>query len=888
MASERRNVPSEEGRQNFQSSGTPASATVAGGNQSAFGSIHGGKSTIKTNPQKTRPMENATEKATFQKKDPSAHVSPTRKVELPITGLHCASCAAKVQSALSEVPGVLEATVNFASESAMVAYEPDRVGLSDISSRVRAAGFDVDRRTVTLDIVGLSCATCVSRVEKALGGLPGVEAATVNFAADQAPVRYVPGAVEIGDLKRTVREAGNYEVIKVSGDITMEEDTDRRRQEYTRLKHQFVLAATLSALILIGMGQKFFPGLDLIPRQTMHYLLLALTWPVFRYAGGRVHRGFFLAIKNRSADMNTLVSVGTGAAFFYSLLATVRPDWFAAVSGARVAVYYDTAAIIITLILLGRLLEARAKGRTSEAIKQLMSLGGKTARVLRDGVETEIPIEDVVVGDDVLVRPGEKIPVDGIVLAGDSTVDESMLTGESMPVDKAAGERVIGATINLTGHLHFHAERVGRDTMLAQIVRVVREAQGSKAPIQRLADKVAAVFVPTVISVAVLAFGLWLALGPDPALPRAIFVFISVLIIACPCALGLATPTAIMVGAGLGAEKGILIKGGEALEKVQRLTAVVFDKAGTLTIGRPEVGEVLADDSHGENEVLALAAAAEAHSEHPLGQAVVRLAQERGLVVAPGENFRAQPGLGVSVDIAGGPVLLGNRQLMEASHIRLNGFGDRAERLAADGKTPVFVASAGQVVGVLAIADRARNEARETVAQLKRMGLKVWMLTGDNRRVAQSVAAQLGIDQIIAEVLPAEKLKKIMEIQQTGEIVAMVGDGINDAPARVQADVGIAMGSGTDLAMEAGDITLMKRSLADVVTAIRLSRRTVRTIKQNLFWAFVYNTLGIPLAAGALAPLGLFLQPVYAAAAMAFSSVSVVTNSLRLRNANLE
>ncbi|HPQ68056.1 MAG TPA: heavy metal translocating P-type ATPase [bacterium] len=833
-------------------------------------------------------MENATEKATFQKKDPSAHVSPTRKVELPIVGLHCATCAVKVQSALSEVPGILEATVNFASESAMVAYEPDRVGLSDISSRVRAAGYDVGRQTVTLDITGMSCATCVSRVEEALNDLPGVEAAAVNFAGEQATVRYVPGAVEIGDLKRAIRQAGNYEVIKVSGDMTLDEDTGQRVREYARLKHQFVLAAALSALILIGMGQKFFPGLDLIPRQAMHYVLLLLTLPVFLYAGGRFHRGFYLALKGGSADMNTLVSVGTGAAFFYSLLATVRPDWFAAVSGGRVAVYYDTAAIIITLILLGRLLEARAKGRTSEAIKQLMGLGSKTARVRRDGNEVEIPIEDVVVGDEVLVRPGEKIPVDGVVLAGDSTVDEAMLTGESMPVDKRVGERVIGATINLTGHLRFRAERVGRDTMLAQIVRVVREAQGSKAPIQRLADKVAAVFVPAVISIAVLAFGLWLALGPDPALPRAIFVFISVLIIACPCALGLATPTAIMVGTGLGAEKGILIKGGEALEKVQRLTAVVFDKTGTLTIGRPEVGDVLTNGSHGENEVLALAAAAEAHSEHPLGQAIVRFAQQRGLSIASGEDFHAQPGLGVSVSIAGAPVLLGNRQLMEASQILLNGFGDKAERLANEGKTPVFVASSGQVVGVLAIADQARGEARETVAQLKRMGLKVWMLTGDNHRVAQAMATQLGVDQVIAEVLPAEKLKKIKEIQQTGEVVAMVGDGINDAPALVQADVGIAMGSGTDLAMEAGDITLMKRSLADVVTAIRLSRRTVRTIKQNLFWAFVYNTLGLPIAAGVLAPLGIFLQPVYAAAAMAFSSVSVVTNSLRLRNANIE
>jgi Cu+-exporting ATPase len=588
--------------------------------------------------------------------------------------------------------------------------------------------------------------------------------------------------------------------------------------------------------------------------------------------------------------MNTLIAVGTGAAFVYSVVATIAPQWVmmgahAGMAGMQAPVYFEAASAIIALILLGRLLESRAKGRTSEAIKRLIGLQAKTARVVRQGEEQDIPVEEVMPGDEIMVRPGEKIPVDGVVIAGASAVDESMLTGESLPVEKREGDEVIGATLNRTGSFRFRATKVGRDTALQQIVRLVEEAQGSKAPIARLADVISGYFTPVVIVMAIITFVIWFFAAPaETRLTMALVNFVSVLIIACPCALGLATPTAIMVGTGHGAERGILIKGGEALEMAHKIQTIVLDKTGTITAGQPALTDVVASDGFSEDELLRLAASAERGSEHPLGEAIVRGAQARGLHLSEARDFNAIAGHGIEAVVDDRRVLLGTARLMRQRQIALDGLDGRAEGLSRAGKTPVHVAVDGRIAGLLAVADVIKETSREAIAQLHRLGLEVIMLTGDNRRTAEAVAQQLGIDRVLAEVLPQQKSEEIKHLQASGRVVAMVGDGINDAPALAQADVGIAIGTGTDVAIEASDITLIKGDLRDVAAAIELSRRTVRTIKQNLFWAFIYNMLGIPLAAGVFYPFtGWLLSPVIASAAMAFSSVSVVTNSLRLR-----
>ena len=733
-------------------------------------------------------------------------------------------------------------------------------------------------------IEGIVCASCVQKIESALLEKKGVLKAAVNLATGKARVEYLPTEIDIEEIWATIESAG-YKVIKFSGEIDEDFERKAREKEYKNLRRKFFIGLAFSVVIFIGSSPHFFPW---IPSLLNNYVLLwALTTPVQFWIGGQFYRGAWGAFKHRNADMNTLIAVGTSAAYLYSVVATVVPSFFKA-GGLMPDVYFDTSAVIITLILFGRMLEARAKGQTSEAIKKLIGLQPKTARVIREGREMDIPVKDVAVGDIVVVRPGEKIPVDGIVTKGKSAVDESMITGESMPVKKENGAEVIGATINKTGSFEFRATKVGKNTALAQIIRLVQEAQGSKAPIQRLADVIAGYFVPIVISIAILTFIAWFDFGPKPTLTFALLNFVAVMIIACPCALGLATPTAVMVGTGKGAENGILIKGGESLETAHKVTTIVFDKTGTLTKGEPDVTDVIALAPFSEDDVLKFAAAAERSSEHPLGEAIARKARESAFILPEAKNFRALEGLGIEAEIDDRSVLIGNEKLMEQRGIVSSPLFEKARALSLEAKTPVYLAVDGQLAGLLAIADPLKDDSPRAVERLKRLGLDVIMLTGDNRRTAEAIARKAGIERVIPELMPADKVGEIKRLQQAGKKVAMVGDGINDAPALAQADVGIAIGSGTDVAMEAADITLIKEDLNGVANAIELSQRTIRTIKQNLFWAFIYNAIGIPVAAGVLFPFfGVLLNPILASAAMAFSSVSVVSNSLRLRRVRL-
>ena len=733
-----------------------------------------------------------------------------------------------------------------------------------------------ETQRVDLPVGGMSCASCAARVEKALGQVPGVESAGVNFATTTATVQYDPARVGVRDLCAAVEDVG-YTAIpprEVPGEAA-DEERQIRAAEYAALRRKFWVSAVLSApVFVLSMAMIDFPF--------RNWVLLALSLPVLFWAGGGIYRSAWAALKHRAADMNTLVALGTGAAFLYSLAATIWPGAFTA-TGRMAEVYYEAATVIIALVLLGRMLEERAKGQTGEAIRRLIGLQARTARVAREGREVDVPIEQVVVGDLVLVRPGEKVPVDGRVVDGASAVDESMLSGEPIPVEKTTGGAVYGGSLNKTGAFRFEATAVGADTVLARIIRLVREAQGSKAPIQRLADRVSGIFVPIVLMIAIATFVLWFDFGPAPRLVHALVTFVAVLIIACPCALGLATPTAIMVGTGKGAESGILIRGGAALELAGRVTTVVLDKTGTITEGRPSVTEVVAGNGFTEEQVLQLAASAERGSEHPLGEAIVRAAEERKLLLKEAGGFNSIAGEGIEATIAGQRVLLGNRRLMENRSVDVSALAPAAERFAGDGKTSMFVAVDGRAAGLVAVADRIKPTSPGAIRTLRGLGIEVVMLTGDNRRTAEAVARQVGIDRIVAEVLPEEKLAEISRLQSEGRIVAMVGDGVNDAPALAKADVGIAIGSGADVAIEAGDVTLIRGDLGGVVAAIRLSRATMRTIRQNLFFAFVYNALGIPIAAGLLAAFGgPFLSPMIAGAAMALSSVSVVMNSLRL------
>ena len=744
--------------------------------------------------------------------------------------------------------------------------------------------FEIITHKTTVSVGGMTCAACVRRVEQALKSVDGVTDAAVNLATARATITHDEPWGGIEAVKDVVSDEG-YEFLGVLDDTREDPITAARAKEVRDLTIKFAVGAVLSIIIFLGSMQDWFPFLASMPRQTMLVILFFLTTPVVFWVGSRFYIGAIKAARQKTTDMNTLVAVGALSAYLYSALATFFPRIF---SSAELVphVYYDGAALIVTLIILGRLLEAKAKGRTSAAIKKLMGLRPKTARVIRDDKESDIPIEQVVKGDLVIVRPGEKVPTDGVVISGSSSIDESMLTGESMPVVKEAGEHVFGATLNKSGSFTFKATRVGSETALAQIIHLVEEAQGSKAPIQRLADKVASIFVPVVFLIGIITFVVWYFFVPEPVFSRALLNFASVLVIACPCALGLATPTAIMVGTGIGAEHGILIKGGESLENAYKLTKVVFDKTGTLTKGEPEVTDVIAAPGEEESRVLQIAMSLEAVSEHPIAAAIVEKGHRADLVPFPVEKFEALAGLGAGAFLNGRYCLLGNQRLMEMKNIQFDNLAEKAESLAAGGKTCVFVAEENQAIGIISLADVPRDSARETISTLKDMGLKVALITGDNFNTARAIGSVLGIDQIMAEVLPGDKATEIIRLRGQGEVVAMVGDGINDAPALTAADIGIAIGAGTDVAIEASDITLIKDDLLSVPRAIRLSLETVKVIRQNLFWAFIYNILGIPIAAGVLYPFfGILLNPQFAAAAMALSSVSVVSNSLRLRRA---
>ncbi len=810
-----------------------------------------------------------------------------KKAAVSIAGMHCASCAVNIEKGLAMLPGVRQARVNYASEKAFVEYDPAETSLVKIRNAILGAGYEAATKKSAFPVKGMHCASCVSRVGKAIGNVPGVVSASVNLATEKAIVEYIEGT-ETAEIKAAVKDAG----FEVGPEAESLEDVGvTAAREIKAIRNRFIMAVVLGGIIMaVSMLTPDFSGKP--------YILWALATPVQFWAGLRFYKGFWGALKHRTADMNTLIAVGTSAAYFYSVVAVLFPGAF--ISGViEPHLYFDTSAMIIALILLGRFLEARAKGQTSQAIKKLIGLKPKTALVIKDGQETEVAVDDVQPGDIILVRAGERVPVDGIIRKGYSSVDESMITGESIPMEKKVGDEVVGASINKTGSFQFEATRVGENTTLAQIIKLVEEAQGSKAPIQRLADIVVSYFVPTVITIAIITFIIWYFAGPPPALTFAILNFVAVLIIACPCALGLATPTAIIVGTGKGAEYGVLIRSAETLEKAKQVNTILLDKTGTLTVGEPKVTNIKTIGKYSGEDVLRLAAAAERGSEHPLGEAIIKAAKKKKIEVGQAEKFNVLPGHGIEAAVNGKNILLGNLKLMQDRKVLLNGMEKEASKMWAMGKTVMFLGVDGQAVGLIALADTIKPKAKEALKKLHGMGIEMVMITGDNKRTAEAIARQLGIDRVLSEVLPKHKAQEVKKMQQAGRVVAMVGDGINDAPALAQADIGIAIGTGTDIAVETGDITLISGDLNGIATAILLSKRTMRTIKQNLFWAFAYNAALIPVSAGILylvfqnsgVPPSLnfilgdygFLNPIMAAAAMAVSSLTVVSNSLRLR-----
>lgn len=811
---------------------------------------------------------------------------------LDIRGMTCAACAQRIEKTVKKLPGISQASVNLASEKLFVEYDSS-LNLSDIKNAVSKIGYEAAEKTeysdVTIPIGGMTCAACARRVEKAVGKLEGVESSSVNFATEKATIAYDPQKVRLSAIKAAIEKAG-YQALEVNKADAADEDRLRKQQEIKTLWTKFITSAVFSLpLLYIAMAPMIsfirlpFPSAIEPMNYPLAYALteLILTAPVIG-VGYKFYAIGFKALFQRSPNMDSLIAIGTTAAVLYSIYNTfqIAAGHFMAVD----ALYFESAGVIITLILLGKSLEAVSKGRTSEAIKKLMGLAPKTAVILENGQEKEIPIDEVEIGDIILVKPGDKIPVDGTVTGGHTSIDESMLTGESMPVDKKEGDPVYAASLNTTGVIQFKAEKIGSDTALAQIIKLVEDAQGSKAPIAQMADIVSGYFVPVVCVIALLA-GIGWYFGTAGDLKFALTIFISVLVIACPCALGLATPTAIMVGTGKGAENGILIKGGEALETAHKINTIVFDKTGTITEGKPKVTDVLVAGSVSKDRLLQLTASAERGSEHPLGQAIVLGAKESGLTLLEAEQFDSLTGRGIKARLEGEDILAGNRKLMDEQNISLAGMEEISDRLAEEGKTPMYVAINGELAGIVAVADVVKESSRAAIERLHKMGIEVAMITGDNKKTAAAIAKQVGIDRVLAEVLPQDKSNEVKKLQSENRKVAMVGDGINDAPALAQADIGIAIGSGTDVAMESADIVLMRSDLMDVPAAIDLSKHTIRNIKQNLFWAFGYNVIGIPIAAGVLHLLfnGPLLNPMFAAAAMSLSSVSVLTNALRLK-----
>lgn len=802
-----------------------------------------------------------------------ATASQTKQSTLQITGMTCAACANRIEKGLNKMEGVTAANVNFALEKANVTYDPAKVDRTYLEETIKKLGYGTVTEVAQFNLEGMTCAACANKIEKGLSKMPGVTSATVNFAMETARVEYSSGEVSVEDMQSKVKRLGYKATIKQEN----QDAGDHRLNEVRKQKRKLLISAILSFPLLWTMVAHFsFTSWIYMPDFLMNpWFQLLLATPVQFYIGKQFYVGAYKALRNRSANMDVLVSLGTSAAYFYSLYLTI--DWYAAGGGAHhgPSLYYETSAILITLVIMGKLFEANAKGRTSEAIKSLMGLQAKTALVIRDGQELTIPVDEVIVGDVVLVRPGDKVPVDGEVLEGISSVDESMLTGESLPVEKKAGDAVIGATINKNGMLRVKATKVGKETALAQIVKVVEEAQGSKAPIQRVADVISGIFVPIVVGIAVVAFLVWYFFVTPGQFAEALEKAIAILVIACPCALGLATPTSIMAGSGRSAELGILFKGGEHLEQTHKIDAIILDKTGTVTKGKPELTDVLAEGN--ESEFLRLVGAAEKNSEHPLAEAIVEGIRAKNVELPGTESFEAIPGFGIKAVVEGRELLVGTRRLMEKYEVDAKSAYEPMSHLEEAGKTAMLVAIDNRYAGMVAVADTIKETSKAAVSRLKEMGIQVIMITGDNERTAKAIAAQVGIDHVRAEVLPEGKAEEVKKLQTQGKKVAMVGDGINDAPALATADIGMAIGTGTDVAMEAADVTLMRGDLSSIPDAIYMSRKTMTNIKQNLFWALGYNTLGIPIAA-----IGL-LAPWVAGAAMALSSVSVVLNALRLQ-----